>query len=104
MAENNISGPNESVVTSTGSGPVVLDMSFSQPVSVSNSFLSFVLGMSDSSRVPNIFTAPVMQAILLRPIYDRDAPTHPSEEVDHRRLRDAPVVTPAPFSGFDCMD
>lgn len=35
---------------------------------------------------------------------DRDKPTHPNEELDHRLFSGASVVTPPPFLVFDYMD
>lgn len=100
MMEHSISCPTESVVTNTGGHPVVRDTSCSQPVSSFEPIIKSIKSahvMLVSSRVVNVFPTPVMRTSLWRSRYDRDMPMHPTKEVDHRRLPDAPVVTPPPF-------
>lgn len=91
----------ESVFTSTGGRPVVLDTSVSQPVSCFGLVMKSATVMSVSSRVPNIFPTPVTQVNQLMPSCDRNLPKHLNKEFDRRRPYDAPVVTSLPFSLFD---
>lgn len=60
--------------------------------------------MSESSRVPNVFSTPVTRDCPLWVIYDHDGPTHPTEELDNRRLCDALIITPPPVSVFHHTD
>lgn len=39
-----------------------------------------------------------------RTSFNREIPTHLNEDFDHRRIRDAPVMAPLPFSVFECVD
>lgn len=56
--------------------------------------------MLDSSFAPNI-SGYGLPKHLLDPFYDRDVQTHLREELDHRCLRDAPVVTPPLLYSFE---
>lgn len=99
-----ISDPNESIITYTGGCSVLKDISVSQPVSSLKLYPDSAPVLSDTVRVQNIFSAPVQLANLLRPFYNHDVPMHPNEELDHRRIHDAQVVTPPPFLLCNYMD
>lgn len=80
---------------------VVPFTSLSQPVSTLDLVPTCVQVMSESTQMPNIFPIPFMGTNPLRPSHEHDLPTNPNEELHHRQLRNAPLVTPPPFSVFE---
>lgn len=91
-------GPTCFVTISTDCLLVVLAISFSLPVFTFELVPSCVPVISESSCVPNIFPIRSTPTNLLRPSFDRDVQRNPNEQLDHRRLCNAPVVTPWPLS------
>lgn len=100
MIERSISGPKDSVVTSTSGCPIIQSTSFSQLVSTFEPMISSIMYapiMSASSRILKIFSTLLERANPFRTRDDRSMPTHPDKEFNHRRFRDALVLTPLPF-------
>lgn len=94
----------DSIVESTNGRPIVPHIGFSHAVSCFQPVINSTPVLSESSRSRNIFAAPVTRASLLRSTNDRDKPTHPNEQFDHRLFRGAPVVTAPTFLVFDYID
>lgn len=75
IAEHNISGANECVVTSTVGRPFVLDTCVSQSFSIFEPLYASVLVIYGSICVPNVFQTPVTYVSLSHSSFDRDMPT-----------------------------
>lgn len=103
MDENRISCPVGSVTTSSLNQVVVPDNLFSPPINIVPSTTDYVT-MSGGEEAPHMFPTPQTHDNQLQPSYDRNVPKYPNEQLDHRRHRNRPSLTPAWFTVFEYMD
>lgn len=92
---------NDSLVTEIDGRLAVLDTDFKDAVSCVEHVVKCSTVMDKSSHVPSILSAMATRSNLLRPSCDLVLPAHPIEELDYRRLRDAPAMASLFLSVFE---
>lgn len=100
MSENRILCPVVSVITGSPGRFFVPYIQCSQLINIVPSTTEDI-NMSGGEEAYNMFPTPATRGNLLQPRYYLNVPTYPIEEIDHRRNRDGPSLTPPSFTSFE---